>query len=64
MEATTHSTEAFADYIHGEIEKIRSEGVRTYNHIADVLNSRGVTTTHGDKWNGTAIAKLMASGKH
>lgn len=61
---TTHTAEEFVLYIHHEIDKIRKEGVRTYQHIADVLNARGLTTTRGDQWNGTTVAKLMASGKH
>jgi hypothetical protein len=57
------TTTTMTQHLLREIETIRSEGVRTYHHLADVLNSRGYTTPTGERWNGTAVAQFMIAGQ-
>ena len=44
------------------IEQIRAAGVTTLKGIADALNSRGVRTARGGRWDATTVKRLLARG--
>jgi len=57
---TIESARRFAENVAPIIEQVRASGVTSLRGVAEVLNTRGVRTARGGRWQATQVSAILS----